>query len=79
MVVIHFTERSSLQCTDVPDKEKDHGTVPDDCNDCILRDLLSPRSSWEQGWHVSVVAVTIINKRVSPGWEQALREPWQLQ
>lgn len=37
----------------------------DNCNDCVVLDLLSPRSSWEQGWHVSVVAVTI--KR-SPSW-----------
>lgn len=59
LVVTTFTEGSSLQCTDVPDKETVHGSVPNDCNDCILGDLLSPRSSWEQGWHVSVVAMTI--------------------
>lgn len=54
-----FSEGSALQCTDVPDKETVHGSVPNDCNDCILGDLLSPQSSWERGWHVSAVAVTI--------------------
>lgn len=62
-----FTEGSPLQCTDVPHKEKVHGSVPNNSNDCILGDLLSPRSSWEQGWHVSVVAVTIKKEPVLDG------------
>lgn len=60
-----FTEGSPLQLTDVPDKKTVHGPVP---KDFILGDLLSPRSSWEQGWHVSVVVGTTKKKCQSWSW-----------
>lgn len=40
LVVRTFTEGSTLQSTDVPHKETLHGSLANDCNDCIRGDLL---------------------------------------
>lgn len=50
--------------TDVPDKETARGSVPNDCKDCVLGDSLSPKSLWVRGWHVSVVVVTMKEKKI---------------
>lgn len=46
--------------------ETDHCSVANDCNDCILGDLLQPQSSWKRAWHVSWVALAIGGKK-GPG------------
>lgn len=60
-----FGEGSPLHCTDVQNKETLQDSVPNDCNDCIPGDLVSRQ--WEQGWHVSEVAVTVKKEPVQDG------------
>lgn len=54
-------------------KETNHCSVANDCNDCILGDLLRPQSSWKRGWHVSGVALAIGGKKKDLVRSQALR------
>lgn len=65
--VAHWAVHSAASAhKSVTARETDRCSVTNDCNDCILGDLLRPQSSWKRGWHVSCVALVMGGKK-GPG------------
>lgn len=63
LVLLKFTERSYLY--NLNPKEMSLSKIPNYYNGCINEDLSSYRPSWEAGWHVSLVPVTL---KTSQSW-----------